>query len=102
MWKLPLFVTGGMAAGRNLRRGEAWRGLARQIEQDTRIRLDCYVIGSAGLRDAGRFGDVYGVGAPGAVLVRPDGHVAWRSFGAPSDQGTLRSVLLRVLARPND
>jgi putative polyketide hydroxylase len=29
------------------------------------------------------WGDVYGVGADGAVLVRPDGHVSWRAFAGP-------------------
>ena len=41
------------------------------------------------------FEEVYG---PGAVLVRPDGFVAWRSDDGPSD-GVLQEVLDRVLAR---
>ena len=30
----------------------------------------------------GRIADVYGIGRSGAVLVRPDGHVAWRDAHA--------------------
>ena len=41
------------------------------------------------------FAEGYG---PGAVLVRPDGFVAWRSDDGPSD-GVLPAVLDRVLAR---
>ncbi|TXS63961.1 hypothetical protein EAO69_32085 [Streptomyces sp. me109] len=38
--------------------------------------------------------------APGAVLVRPDGFVAWRSAGPSPDPGaTLREVLVTLLDR---
>ena len=42
---------------------------------------------------------LYDIGPDGAVLVRPDGHVAWRSRTAPTGAyaGALRSVLARVL-----
>jgi len=43
--------------------------------------------------EAPGFAEVYG---PGAVLVRPDGHVGWRSDGEPEDLG---AVLDRLLAR---
>ena len=36
---------------------------------------------------------VYEVTTGGAVLVRPDGHVAWRSPGPPSDPSGLASAL---------
>jgi len=43
--------------------------------------------------DSPGFAEVYG---PGAVLVRPDGFVGWRSDGPPED---LSPVLDRLLAR---
>ncbi|MFI5734762.1 FAD-dependent oxidoreductase [Kribbella sp. NPDC051587] len=44
--------------------------------------------------------DAYGIKGDGAVLVRPDGFVAWRSVGASADpESELREVLAAVLAR---
>ncbi|MEQ3550179.1 FAD-dependent monooxygenase [Pseudonocardia nematodicida] len=43
----------------------------------------------------------YEIGSDGAVLVRPDGHVAWRDAGGPADAAVLRGALDRVLARPS-
>lgn len=46
---------------------------------------------------------VYGVGSGGAILVRPDGHVAWRAKSAPKSssmaEAELRSVVDRILYR---
>ncbi|WP_420168922.1 FAD-dependent monooxygenase [Streptomyces violaceoruber] len=50
----------------------------------------------------GRWAEAYGVGAAGAVLVRPDGIVAWRSRdGMPGGAGgrALTAALRTVLAR---
>ena len=41
--------------------------------------------------------DLYGVGVDGAVPVRPDGFVAWRSAGSPADDDALALALRRVL-----
>ncbi len=63
-----------------------------------------YVIGGAGLEDRdGLFQKRYGVDEDGAVLVRPDGVVAWRSSGgddAPTEQ--LEDALRAVLGQPDD
>jgi putative polyketide hydroxylase len=46
---------------------------------------------------SGRFEELYGIGSEGAVLVRPDGFVAWRNSAAgPGSE--LRTALGRVLA----
>jgi len=46
------------------------------------------------------FARAYGIERNGAVLVRPDGHVAWRSRGAVADAGaTLAAVLGQILDR---
>jgi 2,4-dichlorophenol 6-monooxygenase len=52
----------------------------------------------AAVTDAdGNWASLRGVGPSGAILVRPDGHVAWRSDDAPSDAAaTLTEVLRRM------
>jgi len=60
--------------------GEAWRAPASA----SGLPLDVYVVGRdlvpAGIDTAGvDWCALYGVEADGAVLVRPDGHVAWRA-----------------------
>lgn len=43
--------------------------------------------------------ELYGVGRDGAVLVRPDGHVAWRSAAAPHDvEAALRAACVHAIA----
>jgi hypothetical protein len=47
-----------------------------------------------------RFAELYGVGSSGAVLVRPDGFVAWRAAGPAGDAAAeLRGALSRALMR---
>src|SRR6266704_1502722 len=53
----------------------------------TGIPLDVHVI------DAAAWHDLYGVERGGVVLVRPDGYVAWRSIGPPSQSHELAAAL---------
>lgn len=78
--------------------GHAWRAAARDAAADIGIRIDCYVIGSAGLADDGGFGEAMGLAEGGAVLVRPDGHVAWRDADGAGADG-LADILRRILHR---
>ncbi|MDJ0346937.1 FAD-dependent monooxygenase [Streptomyces sp. H10-C2] len=83
---------------------DPWCAAAGSAAQELGIRLSVHQIGgSAGqaLRPVtGDFAQAYGVGPQGAVLVRPDGFVAWRSDGADPDPAAgLGSVLRRLLAR---
>ena len=90
--------------------GEAWcdaaRAVARKFEN---LPLEAYCVGSAELHDPdGGFVDAYGLSASGAVLVRPDGFIAWRckSLEEHPDAiliGVLGSVLrgLPVTVRPS-
>ncbi|MEV6761209.1 FAD-dependent monooxygenase [Streptomyces sp. NPDC051105] len=94
---LVLLSDAGSAAG------AAWHTAARRIADTERLRLDTYRIGAAGA-DLGYDGEgmdwavAHGTTADGAVLVRPDGFVAWRSEGAvPDPEGELRDVLSRLL-----
>src|SRR5262249_41109487 len=56
-------------------------------------------IGGEGLTcPSGQWQGVYGIDDDGAVLVRPDGHVAWRTRGgSPDAEDQLWQVLRRVL-----
>ncbi|MER7673634.1 FAD-dependent monooxygenase [Kitasatospora sp. NPDC096128] len=75
----------------------AWRGQAETVQQ-TGIPLAFQAVNTAGRREAspGLWGRLVGIGgAPGAVLVRPDGHVAWRGTDPAVD---LQAVLRRVLS----
>jgi 2-polyprenyl-6-methoxyphenol hydroxylase-like FAD-dependent oxidoreductase len=79
--------------------GHAWRAAADDVADELGVGIDCYVIGSAGLQDDRRFVSAYGLEAGGAVLVRPDGHVAWRRARGPADAADLAATLRSILAR---
>ncbi|HEY6343667.1 MAG TPA: FAD-dependent monooxygenase [Bryobacteraceae bacterium] len=60
--------------------GDVWVAAAREAAAQYRIPLDIWQPGVGGLEDpTGSFADSYGISASGAVLIRPDGFVAWRS-----------------------
>jgi putative polyketide hydroxylase len=85
----PHFV---LLAGRD---GDAWRRAAQGIGTSW-PPLIAFTVGKDGdLGDPdGNWHDAYGVDTDGAVLVRPDGHVAWRSrSGAPNPLEVLRNAL---------
>lgn len=79
--------------------GEAWCAAARQVAG---VTVEAHRIGGTGdLRDThGAFLETYGISPAGAVLVRPDGFVAWRARDAERlSPGTLAAVMDR-LVRP--
>ena len=83
-------------------RGAPWRDAARAVCASLGVPLCAYTVGAvADVGDPdGQWAPAYGVEADGAVLVRPDGHVAWRQRSAVSDPGrelerALRGILLR-------
>ncbi|UUN27426.1 FAD-dependent monooxygenase [Streptomyces sp. FIT100] len=90
-------------------RGGAWTAAASAVAEEFGVELAAHrVVPGPGdgpealVSAAGRWSESYGVGPAGAVLVRPDGVVAWRSHGAvPAGEETavLTAVLRRVLAR---
>jgi 2-polyprenyl-6-methoxyphenol hydroxylase-like FAD-dependent oxidoreductase len=80
--------------------GTGWlqaAGRAARLGIDVRV----YRIGSAGLTDPeGRWPAAAGITATGALLVRPDGFVAWRSPAAGADPADdLERALTAVLDR---
>lgn len=83
-------------------RGAPWREAARAVAASLGVPMTAYRVGAdAELRDAeGRWAAACEVDADGAVLVRPDGHVAWRQRSGVGDparelERALRGVLLR-------
>jgi hypothetical protein len=85
--------------------GSRWQSAAMRLAMATRVPLESHVVGgpAGDLGDpSGQWAELYGVRADGAVLVRPDGHVAWRSQSLrPDPVGALRDALGRVLAVRN-
>jgi 2-polyprenyl-6-methoxyphenol hydroxylase-like FAD-dependent oxidoreductase len=83
------------------RDGDAWRKAAARIGTSW-PPLVVYTVGENGdLGDPdGDWHDAYGVDAAGAVLVRPDGYVAWRSrSGVSNPQEVLRRAFDSLLGR---
>ncbi|MDH6129112.1 FAD-dependent monooxygenase [Kitasatospora sp. GP82] len=78
-----------------------WPAAAAAASSQLGVPLDVHGIGGEGEFDdpTGTWAKTYGVTDAGAVLVRPDGVVAWRSAGAPDDTDALRQALARLLAR---
>jgi putative polyketide hydroxylase len=71
--------------------GAAWRAAAEQTAAPRRVPIEVLSVGEAADLQApsGRFEALYGVEPDGAVLVRPDGFVGWRSQragDAPADE----------------
>ena len=63
------------------------------------LELEAHCVGTALLRDPDlRFAEAYGLAGAGAVLVRPDGFVAWRARDLASDaEDQIEHALARVL-----
>src|SRR5262249_40610050 len=81
--------------------GEAWVAAAKATAQHFGLAIDTHCIGGAGgWQDASDdFLQRYGIDKTGAVLVRPDGHVAFRQRRVTADpDGDLEAALARILA----
>ncbi len=74
----------------------AWRrAAAEQV-----VPVDVLAVGRDAEDPSGTFAALYGV-EDGAVLVRPDGHVAWRVRALPEDPAaSLRTALRTILRTP--
>ncbi len=78
--------------------GDRWAEAARAVADRSPVPIDVYRIGAPGLPDRGDFPARYGIGTDGAVLVRPDGHVAWRRGHAEGAEAALGTTVERLLA----
>ncbi|MBZ5502334.1 MAG: FAD-dependent monooxygenase [Acidobacteriia bacterium] len=79
----------------------AWCESARLAAKNARTDLAIYRVGADGLTDPSEsFAPAYGIAPTGAVLVRPDGFVAWRAMnGEAASAEQLESVIARLLSR---
>jgi hypothetical protein len=62
------------------------------------VPLQAYIVGQEGdLGDAaGAWAETYGIEAQGAVLVRPDGYVAWRNRSGSPEEASFGAILHQV------
>ena len=78
---------------------DAWKKAAAEIH---RVPLRHVAIGRASLEDEARWLEESGIGIEGALLVRPDQHVAWRVPSLPPDPvAALRGALAQTLGAAN-
>jgi 2-polyprenyl-6-methoxyphenol hydroxylase-like FAD-dependent oxidoreductase len=76
--------------------GDAWKRAAADAE--TGVPLVSLRCGADFEDPTGSFHDMYGIGSDGAVLIRPDGHIAWHSHAVTADPlTTLRSAITGCL-----
>ncbi|MDO8279445.1 MAG: FAD-dependent monooxygenase [Burkholderiaceae bacterium] len=79
-----------------------WAGAARAVAAATGVDIDVYCIGEGGdCTDVDRsWQQLREVSQDGAVLVRPDQHVGWRSWGGAEKPGdVLAAAFSRILRR---
>jgi hypothetical protein len=79
--------------------GPAWCDAARAVGEALGVPLEGHVVGNdAEVRDpAQHWTTQYGIEPDGAVLVRPDGHVAWRSRSGSADARHELGSALRLM-----
>jgi aklavinone 12-hydroxylase len=83
--------------------GAPWARAGTAFAYNCGIPLAIYRIGADLLDVSGKWTERYGVTAAGAVLLRPDGYIAWRARTVTSSAATtLREALARVMFRSTD
>ena len=83
----------------------AWVQAAQRVAQRRNVSIEAFLVGAEGadlVDTSGSWAQQYGVGSSGAVLIRPDGHVAWRCADAEGEGDRLEQIeaaLDRLLCR---
>jgi hypothetical protein len=82
--------------------GQAWAEAARKIAPSLKLSLTAHVIDGASLAGSqALWSTSYGADESGAVLIRPDGHVGWRSKSVSvAPMQDLRRALTQILGKP--
>lgn len=78
---------------------EEWQRAGLAVAAQERTALDVIRIGTDVLDPSGRWPRAYGVKSDGAVLVRPDGFIAWRSRRGAASAVDAEAALGAVLAQ---
>ncbi|MCH5583521.1 FAD-dependent monooxygenase [Shimazuella sp. AN120528] len=81
-------------------KGEKWLDAAARVSSKLGITLHAYQVGDDGdlVVTDNKWQEAYGVSSEGAVLIRPDGFVAWRSKEeVENKEETLKSVFHQIL-----
>jgi putative polyketide hydroxylase len=82
--------------------GQIWRRAAADVARQLGVPIVSYAIGDPGLADHDNtFFDHYEISHDGAVLVRPDGYVAWRSTTLAAGAEPLMEAIEQILERPS-
>jgi putative polyketide hydroxylase len=81
--------------------GAPWARAGTALAYECGVPLTVYRVGADLLDVHGYWAERYGVTDAGAVLLRPDGYIAWRARTAASAASTtLREALATILCRP--
>ena len=81
--------------------GKAWRDSAHAVAKGLGVPIEAFTVGDDLHDPENAWTTAYGLDADGAVLVRPDAHVAWRRRSSIADpavelERALRSMLGRA------
>jgi 2,4-dichlorophenol 6-monooxygenase len=81
--------------------GEAWTNAAAEAARQFGVPVEAYVVGPGrDLTDLyGEWADAREIDETGCLLVRPDGHVAWRAHTVPDSNETAQVQLCNALGR---
>ncbi len=80
-------------------RGRAWIDAAERLKKEYTVPLSSLHVSTDVMDPEGSWAERHGIAADGAILVRPDGFVTWRSSGIHEHYGTLRHALSVALGR---
>ncbi|MCK2221756.1 FAD-dependent monooxygenase [Actinomadura sp. ATCC 31491] len=80
--------------------GQPWMDAGRLLKERLGVQLTRLLVGEELVDVEGCWKERYGVHGDGAVLVRPDGYVAWRTRSSTADPvATLEQALRHILSR---
>jgi len=84
-------------------KGEAWRDAAGAAAGSLGVPLSAHTVGAdADIADPeSQWSSTYGIESDGAVLVRPDGHVAWRRRSGAADPKRELETAFRAMLHAN-